>query len=92
LEPKLSAFQFNADISVLVDGQHHVPDMLLIELPPLCGRHFDPRISKGCIKHIVHVQMNRIINPSVHFFEECIEFDVLTVSRVEIIKIALKYP
>ena len=68
----LSAFQFNADVSVLVDGQRHVSDVLLIELPPLCGRHFDPRVSQSSVKHIVDVQVNGVVNPAVHLLEQCV--------------------
>ena len=88
----LSAFQFNADVSVLVDGQRHVPDVLLIELPPLCGRHFDPRVSQSCIKHIVDIQVNGVVNPAVHLLEQCVFLDVLAVAGVEVIQIAVEYP
>ena len=66
LKTTLSAFQLNTDISVLIDGQRHVLNVLLIELPPLCGRHCNPRISQCGVKHIVDIQMNGVINPAVH--------------------------
>ena len=63
-----------------------------IELPPLCGRHFDPRVSQSCIKHIVDIQVNGVVYPAVHLFEQCVYLVVLAVAGVEVIQIAVEYP
>ena len=60
------------------------------ELLSLGGRHFDPGISQGGIKHIIDIQVDGVVDPAVHLLKQRLLLNVFAVAGVEIIQIAVE--